>query len=80
MSNKRRILLLLLLFTLSCYTVFSIEDFTLLSTQSVNSMCQGSTILYTTVVQNTGTSFNQYTVNTVGDATSWATTVPLGFS
>ncbi len=80
MSSKKKIGILFLVVLLILPFTYGQEDYSLNYKAESDSVCPGSTVLFTIEVTNTGSVDSQYSVNMAGDASKWTTTVPTGFS
>src|SRR3989344_4803116 len=76
MSNKKLLVFLILLLVVNLTYA---QDFKLVKGQDNLFVCPSSTVLYTTLVENTGSSLKEFSVSLSGSAVSWATAIPLGF-
>ena len=56
------------------------EDFFLQTESQVNSLCPSSTLVFTTLIRNTGDETSDYTITLNGDAAKFSVAVPQGFT
>ena len=79
MSDKNKGFFLIFVFFFSI--LFSVRaEIDLAEGVNPGIMCPGATGLYTSIITNTGILNKQYTITTSGSASSFATSVPQGFS